>query len=89
VRSYIIGETGPDGERLRSLTYVYGSPLDAEELADFYGLEGPGVTARSGWPLGGGTLIRSSSVRYREAPARGEHINLASGAVGSCEPALK
>jgi hypothetical protein len=46
VRSYILGLNDPDGEPLRSLTHVYASQRDAEELVDFYGLEGPGVTAR-------------------------------------------
>jgi hypothetical protein len=46
VRAFVLGLNDQDGEPLRSLTHVYASPLDAEELADFYGLEGPGVTAR-------------------------------------------
>ena len=43
VRSYVLPVVGQSATRLRTMSDVYASPLDADEVAAFYGLGGPGI----------------------------------------------
>jgi hypothetical protein len=43
VRTYVRRHVDNSGRRLRSMSYVYASPLAGDEVAAFYGLTGPGV----------------------------------------------
>lgn len=43
VRTYILPVIDSSGVRLRSLSYIFASPLPAEDVTAFYGVAGPGV----------------------------------------------
>jgi hypothetical protein len=43
VRTYILPVMDSSGERLRSMSYIYASPLPAEDVAAFYGVAEPGM----------------------------------------------
>ncbi len=45
VRTYILRESDAAGDRLRTTSYIWASPLPADEVAAFYGAPGPGVWA--------------------------------------------
>lgn len=42
LRTYTLDEVDGSGNFFRSLSYVYASPLSADEVVDFYGLGSPG-----------------------------------------------
>ena len=43
VRTYILPVTDGSGVRLRTMSYIYASPLPADDVAAFFGVAGPGV----------------------------------------------
>jgi hypothetical protein len=43
VRTYVFEGVDNSGQRLRSMSYVYASPLAGDEVAAFYGLNRPGI----------------------------------------------
>ncbi len=43
VRTYVLPIVSDSGRHLRSMSYIYASPLPADEVAAFYEVEGPGL----------------------------------------------
>jgi hypothetical protein len=43
VRTYILRESDAAGQRLRTMSYIWASPLTADDVAAFYGAPRPGV----------------------------------------------
>jgi hypothetical protein len=43
VRTYVLRVSDSAGGSVRTMSYIWASPLSAEEVADFYGAPGPGV----------------------------------------------
>jgi len=43
VRTYTLGVGDGSGRQAQTMSYVYASPLEAEELAAFYGVNAPGI----------------------------------------------
>ena len=42
VRTYVLRESDSEGGMVRTMSYIWASPLAAEEVAEFYGAPGPG-----------------------------------------------
>ena len=43
VRTYVLRVSDSAGDGVRTMSYIWASPLSAEEVAGFYGAPGPGV----------------------------------------------
>jgi hypothetical protein len=60
VRTYVAPLVDKRGGRFRSMSYVFASPWAADELAAFYGVDGPGIE----------TLVPSTlACRFTQRPA--------------------
>ncbi len=46
IRSYVLPIVTDTQRRLRSMSHIYASPLPAEDVAEFYNVEGPGLWGR-------------------------------------------